>query len=110
MALGILMILFLGMSVFSVVGLSFLYLMKSPGARQVIFYIMAVWGMVIAVISATSLPTNYTLERLITWAIGFLSVAGIVLHIRSAEDKARIAARLLVTVSVAGGIIKLFLL
>ena len=87
-----------------------LYLVKSPGARQVIFYIMAIWGMIIAVVSATSLPTNYTLERLITWAIGFLSVAGIVLHIRSSEDKARMAARLLVTISVAGGIIKLFLL
>ena len=87
-----------------------LYLVKSPGARQVIFYIMAIWGMIIAVVSATSLPTNYTLERLITWAIGFLSVAGIVLHIRSSEDKARMAARLLVTISVAGGIIKMFLL
>lgn len=86
-----------------------LYLVKSPGARQVIFYIMAIWGMIIAVVSATSLPTNYTLERLITRAIGFLSAAGIVIHIRSAEDKARMAARLLVTVSVAGGIIKLFL-
>ena len=88
MALGLLMILFIVMSVISVVGLSLLYLMKNPGARQVIFYIMAVWGMIIAVISATSLPTNYTSE----------------------EDKARMAARLLVTISVAGGIIKLFLL
>ena len=110
MALGLLMILFIVMSVISVVGISLLYLMKSPVARQVIFYIMAVWGMFIAVVSATGLPTNYTLERLITWAIGFLSVAGIVLHIRSSEDKARMAARLLVTISVAGGIIKLFLL
>ena len=110
MALGLLMILFIVMSVISVVGLSLLYLMKNPGARQVIFYIMAVWGMIIAVISATSLPTNYTLERLITWAIGFLSVAASVVHIRSEEDKARMAARLLVTISVAGGIIKLFLL
>ena len=74
MALGIYMILFVGMSVITVVGLSLLYLMKSHGARQVIFYIMAVWGMFIAAISATGLPTNYTLERLITWAIGFLSV------------------------------------
>ena len=62
------MILFIVMSVISVVGISLLYLMKSPVARQVIFYIMAVWGMFIAVVSATGLPTNYTLERLITWA------------------------------------------
>lgn len=104
------MILFIVMSAVSVVGISLLYLMKSPRAQQVIFYIMAVWGMFIAAYGATGLPTNYTLERLITWAIGFLSVAGIVLHIRSSEDKARMAARLLVTISVAGGIIKLFLL
>ena len=110
MALGIYLIRFVGMSVITVVGLSLLYLMKSHGARQVIFYIMAVWGMFIAAISATGLPTNYTLERLITWAIGFLSVAGIVVYIRSAEDKARMAARILVTISVAGGMVKLFLL
>ena len=110
MALGIYMILFIAMSVITVVGLSLLYLMKSPGARQVVFYTMAVWGMFVAVISAIGLPTNYTMERLITWAIGFLSVAGIVVYIRSTEDKARMAARILVTISVAGGIVKLFLL
>lgn len=31
-----------------------LYLVKSPGARQVIFYIMAIWGMIIAVVSGSS--------------------------------------------------------
>lgn len=31
-----------------------LYLVKSPGAIQVIFYIMAIWGMIIAVVSGSS--------------------------------------------------------
>ena len=109
MALGILMIMFVAMSVISVVGLSFMYLVKGESTGRVIFYVMAVWGMIVAVMSAGSLPTNYTAERLITWAIGFLSVAGILVYIRGTEEKSRRAAYLLVTASVAGGILKLFL-
>ena len=109
MALGILMIMFVAMSVISVVGLSLLYLVKGEGTRRVIFYVMAVWGMIVAVISATSLPSNYMAGRLLAWTLGFLSVAGILVYVRGTEESYRRIACLLVTVSVAGGILKLFL-
>ena len=44
MALGILMIMFVAMSVISVVGLSLLYLVKGEGTRRVIFYVMLCGG------------------------------------------------------------------
>ena len=108
MALGILMIMFVAMSVISVVGLSLLYLVKGEGTRRVIFYVMAVWGMIVAVISATSLPSNYMAGRLLAWTLGFF-VAGILVYVRGTEESSRRIACLLVTVSVAGGILKLFL-
>ena len=110
MALGLLMVMFVVMSAISVIGLSLMYLAKNSRKQRILFYVMAAWGMLIGAYSATSLPVNYTLERLITWGIGFLSVAGILVYIRSEEEKARMAARLLVTASVAGVIIKMFLL
>ena len=110
MALGILMILFVTMSLISAAGLSLLYLVKNPGVRKAVFYVMAAWGMLTAVISATSLPENYLIERLIAWIIGFISVAGVIVYIRSAQEKGRLIARLLVTASVVLGIVNLFLL
>ena len=59
MALGILLILFIVMSLISILGLILMYSVKSEGAKKGTFYAMAVWGMIIAVLGATSAPTNW---------------------------------------------------
>ncbi len=108
MALGILMILFVGMSVISILGLLLMYLLKGEKAKAAAFYIMAVWGMAVSAMSAVSLPGNYTGQQILAWGFGFLSVAGLLVHIGSREKSRRMAAYLLVTISVIGGILKMF--
>lgn len=110
MALGILVIMLVTMTVISVTGLSLMYLIKNDKASRIIFYAMALWGMLIAAFTAASLPDNYIAERLLAWAVGFLCVAGILTYVRGSDGKAGMAARLLVTVSVAVGMIRLFLI
>ena len=110
MALGVLLILFVGMSVISVLGLIIMYLVKNESIKKVVFHGMAVWGMIIAVISATSLPQNDTIQQVIAWMIGFLSVAGIIVHVRAKDHKQKVIAYSLVSVSVIAGMAKLFLL
>ena len=44
MALGILVLLFVGMSAISILGLLLLYLVKKEPICRVIFYSMSVWG------------------------------------------------------------------
>lgn len=109
MALGLLMILFIGMSVISGLGILFLYLIKDAQRKKRAFYLLAVWGMIIAVISATSLPTNYLVSQLVAWGFGLLSVIGLLVHVKAKSQSQYNAAYLIVTISVVAGMIKLFM-
>ncbi|WP_072524205.1 hypothetical protein [Clostridium sp. Marseille-P3244] len=110
MALGILSILFVGMSVISIIGLLAMYLLKGERAKAVAFYIMSVWGMAVSALAAVSLPTNYTGQRLFVWGLGFLSVIALILHIRTRSKSVRLISYILVTFSIIAGILKLFLI
>lgn len=104
------LILFIGMTVFSILGLLLMYLLKNEKAKAVLFYCMSVWGMVISALGATSLPSNLTADRVIAWAVGFLSVIGLILHIRAKSGPLLTAAYVLVTISVIGGLLNIFII
>ena len=109
MALGILFLMFVSMSVISVLGILLMFLLKEGGMKKGIFYFMAVWGMLISAWEATSLPTNYIAQQMIAWAFGILSVIGLVVHIRAKGKQHITISYILVTVSVVAGMLKLFL-
>lgn len=52
MALGILLIMFVSVSVISVLGVLIMFLSKSTKVKKAAFYAMSIWGMVLAVLSA----------------------------------------------------------
>lgn len=108
MALGILMIVFIVMSVVSILGLIMLYMVKSEKAAKGTFYAMAIWGLIVAVLSAISFPGNWMPHQLIAWGFGFLSVAGIIVNIATKHAGKCIPAYLLVTASVIGGVLGFF--
>lgn len=109
MALGLLMIMFVAMSVISITGLLLLFLVKSMSVKKGLYYFLTVWGLFIAYLGATSFPTNYVVEQMISWAFGFLSVAGVLLFIKAKERAQYLVAYALVAVSVIGGLMRLFL-
>lgn len=108
MALGYLLILCVAMGAISIVGISSLLLVKNEKAKRNIFYALAVWGMCIAYVGATALPQNYTAQRLAAWGLGFLSVAGILIHVQAKDRNMRLIAYGMVVVSVVAGFIKIF--
>lgn len=103
MALGYLAVVITVTVAISVAGLLLMYFVRSETAKKYIFYIMAVWGMLIAVISAPSLPVNWIFMRAAAWAAGFLGLAAIVVSIAGRTRKHRLYAFLLVTISVVAG-------
>ncbi|MCI6821631.1 MAG: hypothetical protein MR884_09415 [Clostridiales bacterium] len=103
MALGLLALLVAAVAAISVAGLLLMYLVRSETVKKYIFYIMAVWGMLISVVSAPSLPVNWIFMRAAAWAAGFLGIAGIVVSIAGRTRKHRLYAFLLVTISVVAG-------
>lgn len=110
MALGILLILFIVMSLISILGLILMYSVKSEGAKKDTFYAMAVWGMIIAVLGATSAPTNWIIYQVLSWIFGFMGIAGILVYMKYRSEGRCMPAYLLVTASVVLGMVKSYMM
>ena len=109
MALGLLLILFMVMSIISVVGLLLLFLLKGERAQKIVFYFMALLGMFIAWMTATGYATNQIKEQMISWGFGALAVVAVLVRLCGKSKNAALAAKLLVAASVVLGMVALFI-
>ena len=107
MALGLLLILFIFLSAVGGVGIIFLFWVQNPEKKKWILYLLALLGIAIAFLNASSLPSNYVAQQIAAWGIGFLSVASLLMHI-SGRPGLRLPSQILVSLSVIGGILYLF--
>lgn len=110
MALGLLLVLFMVMSIISVMGLVLLFLVKGKKGQKVVFYCMAVWGMVIAWMTASSYPTNFIKEQMLSWGVGALAVVALLVQICGKSEKSFLTAKLLAAASVVLGMVALFVI
>ncbi|QDW73355.1 hypothetical protein FND36_04455 [Lachnospiraceae bacterium KGMB03038] len=110
MAIGLIMVMFVGMSAISIVGMILLLLVKNETVKRRLFYVMCAWGMVVAILSANSLPANWTGQQILAWGMGFLSVAGGIVHVKAKTRYQYLAAYGLVAVSCIGGVLKMFII
>nr|WP_296266566.1 hypothetical protein [uncultured Merdimonas sp.] len=108
MAIGMIMLLCIGMSAVSILGVLLLFLAKSVRVKRAVFYGVSIWGMAIALLSAVSLPVNWTGQQAAAWALGFCSVAGILVHVKAKSRKQYYIAYLLAAISCLGGVLKMF--
>ena len=108
MVIGIILIMFVTISVISILGLLVMFLSKNPRVKKGICYAMAIWGMVLAVLAATSLPQNFIAGQMVAWGAGGLGAAGLLLQVVAKTSNQRMASYLLVTASIIVGILKLF--
>ena len=92
MALGLLLILFMVMSIISVVGLLLLFLLKGERAQKIVFYFMALLGMFIAWMTATGYATNQIKEQMISWGFGALAVVAVLVRLCGKSKNAALAA------------------
>ena len=109
MALGLLLILFMVMSIISVVGLLLLFLLKGEKAQRIVFYFMALLGMFIAWMTATGYATNQIKEQMISWGFGALEVVAVLVRLCGKSTNAALAAKLLAAASVVLGMVALFI-
>lgn len=109
MALGLLLILFMVMSIISVVGLLLLFLLKGEKAQRIVFYFMALLGMFIAWMTATGYATNQIKEQMISWGFGVLAVVAVLVRLCGKSKNAVLAAKLLAAASVVLGMVALFI-
>ena len=56
-------------------------MVETLGIFFVVYTISTLLGMAVAALQAFSLPSNYILQQLLSWAIGFLSVAAVLIYV-----------------------------
>ena len=100
MALGLLLVLFMVMSIISVMGLVLLFLLKGEKGQKAVFYFM----------TANSYPTNYIKEQLIAWAFGALAMIALLIQICGKSERSFLTAKVLVAASVVLGMVALFVI
>ena len=101
--------MFIIMSVISIAGLVLLLIIKNEKANRAILYIMAAWGILIAVMNVTALPINWITWRVAAGACGLAGLAGGIVRFIAKEDLKAVSA-LLATVSVLVGMVMLFVM
>ena len=106
MALGYLSVLYLVILVLSILGISLLFFLKNSKLKNVVFYFLVIWSMLIAYLNATSLPTNYIVQQIIAWLFGYISIIAIIIKVKK-TGKTNIPY-ILVTISVLLGIFMMF--
>ena len=87
----------------SIAGLLALFLVKNEEARKVIFYLMSIWGVALLRLCGPtrSRPTGWD-SGFSRWDSRALCIAAMAVHFRASAGKGRLAAYLLLTVSLAG--------
>lgn len=108
--LALLVITFMVMSLMSVVGLILIYSSKNEKFKKGMFYFLAIWGMIIAYCSVLSTPSYMLGAVIISWFLGGLSVAALLIQLCTRNEKNFQIARLLVTISVVAGMIDCFMI
>lgn len=118
MAIGILTLLFVAISLISLIGILLLFLWKEGSGKEALFYLLAVWGLLIAACSILSLPSSFILSRSVSFAFGLLAAAGLFWHRNiekgteesgsEKEKSPHTVSFLLVAASILLGILKLY--
>ena len=109
-SLALLVIVFMVMSLVSVVGIILLYAVKNEKFKKGMFYFLAIWGMIIAYCGVLSTPEYMLGEVIISWILGGLSVVALLIQLCMKNEKRFQIARVLVTISVVAGMIDCFML
>ncbi len=82
MALGYLFILFVFIILISTLGILGLYFVKNQKAKNILFYALFAWSLVISFMNVTSLPNNYIFQRVFGLFIGILSIVSVLIKLK----------------------------
>lgn len=82
MALGYLLIFFVFILVISILGISLLFFLKNRKIKNLLFYFLAVWSILIDYLNASSLPTNYLGQQIMAWLFGSISIIAIIINLK----------------------------
>ena len=105
MALGILAIIYVVIIIFTI-AIQFLLYKNNGKSMNSIFIMNVALGIILAVIAYTSLPTNYTGQRILSITLGVLAILAVFVKLKNTN---LLTSKIILSVSVIGGFIQLFI-
>lgn len=103
--LEMLVILFMVLSVLSLLGIVLLYVIKDEIKQKWTFYFLVAMGIIIAINSMMMIPTYMVGALAARGLIGALGVAALILQLTGKHENSFKIAKIMVTVSVIGGLV-----
>ena len=109
-SLDLLVIVFIGMVVFSIIGLALQFIVKNSTLQKVAFYFTAILGVLLAVFKYLCMPHTglYTGQIVTGFALGLLAIAAVILQLVKKDERSFQIAKTLMVISVIGGMINTF--
>lgn len=107
MAFGILKIVMIVLIILAVLLQILLYMYKND-SKNIIFVVNMLLGVFLAYLAFTSLPTNYTGQRVLAIAWGIIAILGIILKL--ADRKLVMASKMMLSIAIIGSLVQLLLL
>ncbi|TQQ83954.1 hypothetical protein EXD82_09200 [Peptacetobacter hominis] len=104
MALGILMILFISISVISLIGVAALWMSKSDKTKKIIYIGLVIWSVLLSILNFISLPSNFLFGRGISLFFGFVGILSLLFY----KTGKKVPAYIIISLSVAASIIDTF--
>lgn len=104
MALGFLKIIFIVILIMAVIGQFFLYM---KGRSRIALIWNTVLGIIISYLVYTSLPSNFTFQKVLALVWAIIAIVAFILDLRKKETL--LISKIMLTVSVVGGIIQLLI-
>lgn len=108
-ALGAILILFIGISLITVITLLLNIVIKDEGRQKLVFYFTAAWSMVIAWLNAGAQPSNFIAQQVTAWAIGGVAAAALIYQLYSRTSASLKFARITACTSMVAGAVYLYL-
>lgn len=106
MALGVLEIIYIVLVITAVIIQALLYKSKNKSQNN-IFIINMLFALLLTYMVFTALPTNYMGQRILVIVLGALSLLAVLVKLKS--EKLFLASKVMLTVSVFGNLVQLFL-
>ena len=106
MALGLLKVLYIVLVVIAVIIQLLLYRNKNE-LKNGVFIINMLFGIILSYMIFSSLPTNFTNQRILAIVWGLIATTAVILKLKS--EKLIMASKIMLSVSIIGGFFQLFI-
>ena len=103
--LDMLIILFMGLSGLSLLGIVLMYVLKDEKKQKWMFYFLVAMGLIIAGNSMMMVPAYMVGELAIRGLLGVLGIAALLVQLKGKKANSFLTAKLMVTASVLVGLI-----